>query len=377
MTTETFPGTVGFGSIELATGADILKHENETIQIFAPLLNASTLYKSGSDVLTSTAYFTSSVPSVIAEINATASTADGESLTFHNATTASSNLTRLLTSSEPPVTRQQSSSRIIDFLTSESGHVGLDIETLDFESTTQHLEAAVADEQGSTVAIAVGVSVAVVVLVVSALIVIFVCLRRRRLPPRRKQSGPLMENPQYMERTSTLPKNFDLTMHTGPMMRDHLSSNSGGNTTKTNGKRKKDAPRPPIYKPTAGGDAKRKAPPPPEYPRDLLERDSGGAGSSLALELSSFGNQNANQVSADNESSQSKPLLESFHPQKKSPKRSSEVEPDEKADDVNTGNEDEADEDEEMKTTLLGKDKAESSLSLDSYDKTKNPFFSS
>lgn len=101
-----------------------------------------------------------------------------------------------------------------------------------------------------------------------------------------------------------------------------------------------------------------------------------GAGSSEALELSSFGNRNANPVSADNESSQSKPLLESFHPQKKSPKRSSEVETDEKADE-DDARKDEEDADEEMKTALLGKGKAESSLSLDSYDRTKNPFFSS
>lgn len=372
---------------EFMPGTTIFQQHNETAQM-APhsLVNESTFNEfdsagSMSETSASVRDFVSAADIVTDTQHVTADSYH-KNLTLHNNVTSFPSLETDSVSTLPPVIQKQSSSKIIEALTSESGYI--ETTMLDLESTTQNSGDDVLVEQSSTVGIAVGVTIAVLVVLVVVIIFIFFFIRRRRLR-QKQETNVVMENPQYtLERNSTIPKNFDLTMHTGPMLRNQAKNSSADNLTKTNGKGKKTAPpRPPIYKPIVSKDSasKRKAPQPPKHDgyEDLYEKDS-VAGSIEGIELTplyTVDNESADPVAIDAKPSPSKPLLETFHPQRKSPKRNSKLGSGDKAKETETKKDEAKTEDEEMKTALLSKDKkAASNLSLDSYDKTKNPFLS-
>lgn len=347
------------------TNSTVLANATVPTPAFGPA-NTSALHELNPDAVSlTTAPQSVNISYVIADVNTTvaSSSTHDENLTFHNASSFSSSLTDAVTS---PFVRQEissapeSSDRLPEILTTEPGFV--DSTTASFQWTTQIL----VDKSSITVGIAVGVTIAAIVLV-AAFVALFVFLRRRkRLLLRRKRPEAVVENPRYtLDRDSSIPKTFDLTMHTGPMVRSHINNNSTENLTKTNGKRKKDsAAGPPIYK-SAGKDStsKRKPIPAPKHLgyEDLYEKDS-AAGSTEALELTPVyvvNNQSAVPDSAESKTFNSAPLLESFQPQKKASKRGSKIEP---GDPVLSKDEEDGDEDEEMKTALLCKEEKSPSI---------------
>jgi len=247
----------------------------------------------------------------------------------------------------------------------------------------------------SNVGVAIGVAIAIVVLLIVIAAVILLIVRRRRVQ-RRNKSIVKIENPQYR-----LADNEDraATLSTAPTVKFTANNNTASlSSTASNKKRKEAAPPPPnpIYRPPADNNAKswdsltkRKAAAPlPPLGNDLFGKDS----PSVSVEnVTSVVNTNAASPvgstspvddSKDFQSakSQTQPLLTSADSSKRlsTPKHSSSPQKlsvsDVRGRSGNSVGEDEDVAAADLTTSLIDK-KTASNMSLDSYDRTKNPFF--
>jgi hypothetical protein len=243
------------------------------------------------------------------------------------------------------------------------------------------------DMSSSAVGIAVGVAVALVVLLILIAAVITFLIRRRGVR-RSNKSIVKIENPQYKLADS---EDRDATLSTAPTVKFTANSNTASvGVSSSSSRKRKEAPAPPapIYRPPADTArtwdslTKRKAPPPPLNIKDVYAKDSPTAS---VENISSAVNTNAVSPVDDSHDLQTdlshmQPLIDSGNVDKKlSSKRDSKLTSPQKQSPsvLETKRKEEEDDNgaaTDAKVSLIGK-KAASNLSLDSYDRTKNPFF--